>query len=70
MAERMVVIQGDITRQAVDAIVNAANERLRWQGTIPAGAGLLEVPPAGGTHAAVTIWACVSPFAGWRRRLS
>jgi O-acetyl-ADP-ribose deacetylase (regulator of RNase III) len=28
MAERMVVVQGDITEQAVDAIVNAANERL------------------------------------------
>jgi O-acetyl-ADP-ribose deacetylase (regulator of RNase III) len=39
MAERMVVIQGDITRQAVGAIVNAVNERRRWQGTIPAGAG-------------------------------
>jgi O-acetyl-ADP-ribose deacetylase (regulator of RNase III) len=28
MSERMVVVQGDITEQAVDAIVNAANERL------------------------------------------
>jgi O-acetyl-ADP-ribose deacetylase (regulator of RNase III) len=28
MSERIVVVQGDITQQAVDAIVNAANERL------------------------------------------
>jgi O-acetyl-ADP-ribose deacetylase len=28
MSERMLVVQGDITEQAVDAIVNAANERL------------------------------------------
>ncbi len=28
MANRLVVIQGDITKQAVDAIVNAANEKL------------------------------------------
>jgi O-acetyl-ADP-ribose deacetylase (regulator of RNase III) len=28
MAERMVVVQGDITKQEVDAIVNAANQQL------------------------------------------
>jgi O-acetyl-ADP-ribose deacetylase (regulator of RNase III) len=28
MAERMVVVQGDITKQKVDAIVNAANQQL------------------------------------------
>jgi O-acetyl-ADP-ribose deacetylase len=28
MSERMVVVQGDITKQEVDAIVNAANEQL------------------------------------------
>jgi len=34
MAERMVVVQGDITRQQVDAVVNAANEALRRGGGV------------------------------------
>jgi len=34
MAGRMIVLQGDITTQAVDAIVNAANERLQRGGGV------------------------------------
>jgi O-acetyl-ADP-ribose deacetylase len=34
MAERMIVVQGDITKQKVDAIVNAANERMRGGGGV------------------------------------
>jgi O-acetyl-ADP-ribose deacetylase (regulator of RNase III) len=34
MAERMVVVQGDITKQKVDAIVNAANQQLRKGGGV------------------------------------
>ena len=34
MAGRMSVVQGDITKQAVDAIVNAANEALRGGGGV------------------------------------
>jgi O-acetyl-ADP-ribose deacetylase len=34
MAERLIVVQGDITEQEVDAIVNAANEALRKGGGV------------------------------------
>jgi O-acetyl-ADP-ribose deacetylase (regulator of RNase III) len=34
MSERMVVVQGDITKQQVDAIVNAANQQLRKGGGV------------------------------------
>ncbi|MGH6945294.1 MAG: O-acetyl-ADP-ribose deacetylase [Geminicoccaceae bacterium] len=34
MGMRMTVLQGDITRQKVDAIVNAANERMRGGGGV------------------------------------
>jgi O-acetyl-ADP-ribose deacetylase (regulator of RNase III) len=34
MARRITVVQGDITKQEVDAIVNAANERLRRGGGV------------------------------------
>lgn len=34
MAERMVVLQGDITQQEVDAIVNAANQALKKGGGV------------------------------------
>jgi O-acetyl-ADP-ribose deacetylase len=34
MAERMIVVEGDITKQKVDAIVNAANERMRGGGGV------------------------------------
>jgi O-acetyl-ADP-ribose deacetylase len=34
MSERMIVVQGDITGQQVDAIVNAANEALRKGGGV------------------------------------
>jgi O-acetyl-ADP-ribose deacetylase len=34
MAERLIVVQGDITQQEVDAIVNAANQALRKGGGV------------------------------------
>lgn len=34
MAERMIVVQGDITKQEVDAVVNAANESMRGGGGV------------------------------------
>lgn len=34
MADRMTVVQGDITRQEVDAVVNAANEAMRGGGGV------------------------------------